>query len=298
MHILITGGTGFVGQNLSRFFLDRGDRVTSIGLRTGPGPMDHGQHERISADTTRKGPWLDALKDADVVINLAGKTIFNRWTRACKQMLHESRILTTRNLVETLPENQNLVFCSASATGFYGNGGERLLTETSPRGDDFLAGVTCDWEAEAFRAREKGARVVAMRFGIVLGRNGGILAKMIPAFRLGIGGALGDGRQWFPWIHISDLAAAVQFAIETPTLDGPVNCCSPRPVRNREFAAALGRTLNRPSFMPAPGFMIRLVLGEFGSAILCSQRALPEKLSDHGFQFSYPDIDAALADLV
>jgi len=298
MRILITGGTGFVGQHLSQFFLDRGNRVTAVGPRPGRNPIDHRQFDYIPADTTRKGPWCDTLKDTDVLINLAGKTIFKRWTPTYKQKIYDSRIVTTRNLVEALPENTDLVFCSASATGFYGSADERMLCEDASPGDDFLAEVGQDWEKEAFRAREKGARVVTMRFGIVLGRNGGILAKMVPAFRFRVGGPLGNGRQWFPWIHMRDLAAAFMFAIETPDLDGPLNCCSPNPVRNREFADALGRALRKPAFMPAPGFLIRLALGELGSALLCSQRVIPKKLLAHGFQFQYPDIDAAVADLV
>ena len=298
MKILITGGMGFVGQYLCRFFLARGARVAAVGLRPSQNSIDHENFQYLSADTTRKGVWVDALADADAVVNLAGKTIFRPWTKRYKQAIYDSRILTTRNLVESLPDNSQAVLCSTSATGYYGNGGEDILTESAPNGTDFLAKVGRDWEAEALQAEKKGLRVVIARFSIVLGENGGILGKMVPAFRYFLGGPLGSGRQWFPWIHMADLTAALGYLIETPGLKGIFNLCSPNPVRNRDFVRALAAVLNRPAFMPAPAFLIRLFMGELGGALLCSQRAVPRRLLQTDFRFQFPVIEGALRDIV
>ena len=297
MKILITGGMGFIGQHVSHFFLNRGAQVTAIGLRPSQNLISHEHFSYLSADTTRKGAWLETLKDTNAVINLAGKTIFKPWTQRYKQSIHDSRILTTRNLVDGLPENKEIVLCSTSATGYYGEGGEDILTEASPNGVDFLAKIGRDWEAEALRAEKKGIRVVISRFGIVLGENGGILGKMMPAFRYYLGGPLGNGRQWFPWIHMADLTTAIGYLVEDRDLRGPFNLCSPNPVRNRDFVRALAKVLKRPAFMPAPAFMIRLFMGELGSAILCSQRATPQELIQSGFRFQYPDIEEALRNI-
>lgn len=296
--ILITGGLGFIGKHLTRFFLDSGHQVRVTGLRPRQQLFDHVNFQYISADTTREGAWQKMLADTDIVINLAGKSIFRRWTQKYKKQIYDSRILTTRNLVDAFPADRKLIFCSASAVGYYGDGGDRVLAETASSGSDFLADVSRAWEAEAARAEKKGARVSIARFGIVLGSDEGILAKMIPAFRLFVGGPLGDGRQWFPWIHIGDLVSAFQFVIENEKLQGPVNFCSPHPVTNIQFVKTLAHLLNRPAWMPVPACLLRLVMGEFGSAILNSQRAVPERLSTSGFQFRFPDIESALADIV
>jgi uncharacterized protein (TIGR01777 family) len=298
MKVLITGGLGFIGRHLCNLFLSRGEQVTAVGFRSQQNSISHDSFDYISADTSQKGPWLEALEDSDVVINLAGKTIFKRWTETYKQLIYDSRILTTRNLVEAMPENKEIVFCSTSATGYYGAGGENILSEDSPNGDDFLATVGRDWESEALRAEKKGIRVVITRFSIVLGQDGGIMAKMMPAFRSFLGGPLGDGRQWFPWMHMDDLLSAFVFLIENQKLRGAFNLCSPNPVRNQDFVRALGRVLKRPAFMPAPAFMIRLLMGELGAVIMCSQRAVPQRLLEHGFHFEYPDIEAAIKNII
>jgi hypothetical protein len=254
----------------------------------------HKGYRFIAADTTRPGRWQRNLAKIDAVINLSGRSIFGRWTEAVKNEIRESRILTTRHLVEGLTAQSGATFISASGVGFYGSRGDDILTEDEPAGDDFLARLSVDWEAEARIAAEKGARVVLARFGVVLGAGGGALDQMIPAFKRFVGGPIGGGRQWFPWIHLEDLIAAVHFALEHPDISGPVNLCAPNPVLNRDLAAALGRVLNRPAFMPAPAFMIRMVLGEFAEVLLGSQRAIPQKLQEHRFVFHYPDIEAAL----
>jgi uncharacterized protein (TIGR01777 family) len=193
---------------------------------------------------------------------------------------------------------KNKVLFSTSAVGYYGFHGDEELTEHSPPGNDFLARTAVEWEEEALKAREKGSRVVMTRFGIVLGEKGGALSQMIPLFRNFVGGPIGSGRQWFSWIHMEDLTEAFVFLMRQPEVSGPVNVCSPNPIRNRDLAKALGKALNRPSFVPAPGFMIKLVLGEFGSVILEGQRVIPKRLVKDGFTFKYPDIGEALENIV
>lgn len=300
MKIFITGGSGFVGRSLSAFLLDRGHCVIAVGYRLRTigdlTPSDH--FEYLRADTTQKGPWQKELNEADAVINLAGLTIFKRWSRRYKQRIYDSRIRTTRHIVEALEPDRQRVLCSASAIGYYGNRDDDILTETEPPGNDFLATVSRDWESEALAAKEKSCRVVTARFGIVLGKSGGALSKMIPAFKAYAGGPIGSGKQWFSWIHMEDLTAALLFTMENRKLAGPVNFCAPNPVRNRDLATSLGRCLNRPAVVPAPTFMIRALLGEMGSTLLASQRVIPEKLTESGFTFRYPDIDKAIDEIV
>jgi uncharacterized protein (TIGR01777 family) len=298
MNIFITGGLGFVGRRLSNMFLQNGHRVTATGRTENPDLIDHPAFGYIAADTTRGGDWQTKLSDQQLVVNLAGKSIFTLWTAKTKRQIYDSRILTTRNLVRALPPDGKTTLCSASAVGYYGDRGEDILTEDEPPGDDFLAKVGRDWESEALKAEANGSRVVLMRFGIVLDREGGAMAKMIPAFRMFVGGPLGDGSQWFPWIHRDDLVEACRFAVDNEDVRGPLNFCAPEPVRNKELARTLGKKLSRPAVMPAPAFMIKTLLGEFGQVLLCSQRAKPEKLVRNGFNFHYPDLDAALDEIV
>jgi uncharacterized protein (TIGR01777 family) len=298
MKILITGGSGFVGSNLADFLISKGHQVTAIGRSEPQHRFDRENYHFVAADTTRKGPWQKELADADAVVNLAGATIFKRWTEKYKKKIYDSRILTTRNVVEALPSGTKLTLCSASGAGYYGSRGDDVLKEDERPGRDFLAGVSMDWEKEALRASAKGARVAVLRFGVVLGKNGGAMSKLIPAFKLFVGGPLGDGHQWFPWLHLDDLMAAMVFVFEHPEVSGPLNFCAPNPVRNCELAQTLGEVLSRPSFLPAPAFMIRLAMGEFGDVFLGSQRTVPAKLLNHGFSFQYPDIRGAIEAIV
>ena len=298
MNVFITGGLGFVGRNLSNFLLQKGNRITAVGLSKNPELIDHPDFRYISANTTQTGAWQQELGDQQVIINLAGRSIFKRWTDGYKKQIVDSRILTTRNLVSALPTGSQMVFCSTSAVGYYGSRGEEVLTEEAAPGDDFLAEVGKRWEQEARQAEAKGIRVVLTRFGIILDRDGGAMAKMIAAFRFFLGGPLGNGEQWFPWIHMHDLLSAFQFIIENSGVNGPVNFCAPQPVRNKELAAKLGTALNRPAFMPAPAFMIKLLMGEFGESLLNSQRAVPDKLEKLGFKFKYANMDSALGEIV
>lgn len=298
MKVLITGGLGFVGTQLSIRLLGRGHQVTVVDHSPEPRaytPQDVGY---VSADTSIKGAWQEHVSHQDAVINLAGASIFTRWDKKTKQLIYESRILTTRNVVEAMPEKRGTVLCSTSAVGYYGHRGDEELTEDDTPGGDFLAKVCIDWENEARKAIGKGVRVAITRFGIVLGKTGGALGKMIPAFKKFVGGPLGTGDQWFSWIHMEDLLNAFMFVFEKQDISGPVNFCSPNPVRNRDLAKTLGRILSRPSVVKTPAFMLRLVLGEFGSVLLEGQRVIPAQLVKHGFTFHYPEIMGALQEVV
>ena len=297
MKILITGGLGFIGSNLSDYLLEKGHAVIAVGRAATQNRINSNRYQYISADTTQPGDWQHALSDVDGVVNLAGKSIFKRWSESHKKAIYNSRILTTRNVVQALPAGQAVTLCSASGAGYYGNRGNALLKEDEKPGDDFLASVSVDWEAEALKATAKGIRVAVMRFGVVLGK-GGALAKMIPAFKFFMGGPIGSGTQWFPWMHLTDLMAAILFIFENPQISGPLNFCAPNAVTNRELAKILGDALGRPAVMPAPAFIIRKVLGEFGNVLLDGQHTIPDRLTGHGFQFRYPDIKSAIQAVV
>ncbi|RJP81090.1 MAG: TIGR01777 family protein [Desulfobacteraceae bacterium] len=295
LKILITGGTGFVGSALSRSLLEKNHQVSAIGTSPSHPLADQENFHYVSADTTQKGKWQDLVPESDVIINLAGRNIFHYWTKAYKNQIYETRVRTTRNLVDALPGQNEVTLCSASAAGYYGNRSDQILTENTEPGSDFLATVCVDWEKEAFQAEIKGSRVITMRFGVVLGPGGGALQKMVPAYKMFVGGPLGDGEQWFPWIHIQDLMAAVSFIIHKPEIHGPVNFTAPGTIQNHMFAKALARALKRPSFFKTPAFLIKTVMGELGESFLSSQKAIPEKLGKHGFHFTYPNISAALS---
>ena len=298
MKILVAGASGFIGSYLTGFMLKRAHHVIGVARSQPKQEILDPNYRFIAADTTLPGPWQDSLADVEAVINLAGRTIFGRWNPAVKTEIRESRIRTTRHVVQGLPSGKPAVLINASGVGHYGNRGDEVLAEEASAGDDFLARLSGDWEQEALAAEAKGARVVLTRFGVVLGKGGGAMAQMIPAFKSFLGGPLGNGRQWFPWIHIEDLAEAMQFLIDRPEISGPVNVCAPEPVRNRDFAAALGRALKRPAVMPAPAFMVRLALGEFAEVLLGSQRAIPQKLLRHQFRFRHAHIRSALDSIV
>jgi uncharacterized protein (TIGR01777 family) len=232
----------------------------------------------------------------DGVVNLAGESIAGRWSDEKKRRLRESRIAGTRRLVEAiaLAAERPTVLVSVSAVGYYGDRGEEALTEDSDPGGDFLAQLCQEWEAEAQRAEGLGLRVARLRLGVVLDRNGGALAQMLAPFRLGAGGPLGSGRQWFPWIHRADVVGLFRFALERAEAAGPINAAAPELVRQGEFAEALGRALHRPAFVPTPAFALRLLFGEFAGTLLGSQRVLPERAEALGYAFRFPQIEPAL----
>lgn len=300
MKIFIAGGTGFIGSHLIRKFLAEGHEVTALARspqRIGRLPQDV---NIITGSPVRKGDWQQRVAGHQIIINLAGQNIFTRWTKGNKKLIRDSRIYATRNIVEALPRqpNQAVTLINCSAAGYFGFCGDEEKTEEAQPGSDFLARVCVEWEDEAAKGEKAGVRVLTTRFGVVLGPHGGALAKMLPAFKLGIAGRLGTGRQWFPWIHIEDLVAAIAFLIAHEEIRGPVNVCAPNPVRNKEFTNILGKILHRPTILPVPALLARLVLGELSSVVLEGNRMVPEKLKTHGFVFKFPDLTSALRDII
>ncbi len=300
MKTLIIGGNGFVGSHLTPFLSQKGFDITVMARRPERGAALPAEVKTLAADATKPGAWQAEVAQFDLLINLAGVTVFKRWDESYKQLLRDTRILSTRHLVEGIPTDpeRKIILINTSGAGIYGPTGDEKLTESAPHGSDFLSNLARDWEAEAYKAGEKGVRVVTTRFGIILGKGGGALAQMTLPFRFFVGGPIGNGQQWVPWMHVHDLCRAELFLIENPGIQGPVNFSAPEPVRNVDLGKAIGRALKRPSFMPAPGFMIKLALGEFGSVVLEGQRAVPEVLLENGFRFDFPTIDEALEDLL
>jgi uncharacterized protein (TIGR01777 family) len=293
MRIAIAGGTGFLGRALSDRLRGRGDDVRILSRQpSAPGQVQWDPRQPA-------GAWTDEIGAADAVINLAGEPVDRgRWTEARKNVLVDSRVTATRAIVAAMAARESrATLLNASAVGFYGSRGSEIVTEDSQPGDDFLARLCREWESEALAASPRG-RVVLLRTGLVLDARGGALSRLLLPFRLGVGGALGDGQQYWPWIHREDWVSLVLFAIDHSVLSGPVNLSAPNPVTNREFSRVLAQVLRRPSFLPAPAFALRLVLGEMAEAmVLGGQRAVPAKAQSAGFSFAFTDLAKALEDL-
>jgi uncharacterized protein len=298
--ILISGSTGLVGSAVVDHLTHQGHAVTRlVRARTKLPRQVTGLRELPQVLWNPQSGLLNSrAADVDAVIHLAGASIAGRrWTPAWKHELRESRVTATRNLVASLQQLQRRlqVFIAASAIGYYGNPGDEELTEASVPGNDFLARLTVDWEAEAARASEFAARVVILRFGIILARQGGALPRMALPFYFGFGGKIGPGTQWMSWVALEDIVGIVAFALDANLLSGPANAVSPNPVRNSEFSSTLGRVLHRPAIFPTPAFGLRLALGEMADALLlASQRVYPEKLQNLGYRFLYTDLESAL----
>ncbi|MDZ7698093.1 MAG: TIGR01777 family oxidoreductase [Deltaproteobacteria bacterium] len=299
MRIFMTGGKGFVGSMLTETFCRKGHDVTVLTRTVRPDTQTKEGVTLIEGDPTRPGPWQEKVAGHDVIVNLAGEPVFKRWSKAAKERIRSSRIETTRNLVDALPDaSEEVSLLSTSAVGYYGFRGDDRLDETNSPGDDFLASVCTAWEAAAKEAEKKGARVVICRFGIVLGQGGGALEKMVPIFKKGMGSPLGNGKQWVSWIHEQDLAGIFVFLLENPGISGPVNCTAPNPVTNKEMTRILGDVLNRPTAMPAvPAFVVRALMGESSSLYLNGQKVLPKNLLEAGFSFRFTELESALRDL-
>ena len=299
MKTLVTGGTGMVGPRLLRM-LDQ-PVVLSRNPERAREKVGHLAGRIIRWDPMAGPPPAEAFAGVEAVFHLAGESVAEgRWTAAQKARIRDSRVVGTRNLVQGIAQvsDRPRVLVSASAVGYYGDRGEEELTESASPGRDFLADVCVAWEKEALAAEKLGVRVVTERTGIVLGAGGGALAKMLTPFKLGAGGPLGNGRQWMPWVHVSDLARLYLHAAEHESIRGPMNAVAPHPVRNSEFTKALGRQLRRPAFMPAPYLGLRLLFGEFAQVLFASQRVVPQVALDTGFTFQYPDIAAALKEIL
>lgn len=293
MKILISGSHGLVGQALIKGLVEDGHEVCPLVRRErAVGSCEVNWHpERRSIDQQH-------LEGFQAVVHLAGESIASgRWTDAKKRAIRDSRVVGTTILSDALAglSSPPKAFISASAIGFYGNRHDELLTEQSGPGKDFLADVCKEWEAATLPAKEKGIRVVLSRFGIILDSEGGALAKMLPPFRMGVGGKMGDGKQWMSWIALDDVTGALRFALNNESLSGPVNLVAPQPVTNAEFTKALGEALGRPSLFPLPSFAARLAFGEMADALLLtSQKVAPQVLEQANFKFKYPSLDQAL----
>jgi uncharacterized protein (TIGR01777 family) len=296
MHILLTGGTGLIGRQLCRHWLSQGHRLTVLS-RT-PDKV-----AKICGAQVRGVALFEDLgqEPVDAIINLAGAPIADRpWTSKRKALLWSSRITLTETLLAWLEtrEQKPQILISGSAIGWYGDGGERELTEASPPViDDFASQLCIAWEETAQRAEALGIRVILIRTGLVLSAEGGFLSRLLLPFKLGLGGPIGNGRQWMPWIHINDQIALIDFLLHRNGASGPYNACAPKPVRNREFAKTLAGVLHRPSFMPMPALALKVGLGELSLLLLGGQKAVPARLLEAGFTFQFTDLRAALDDL-
>ncbi len=293
MNILITGGTGFIGSALSQQLLARHHQVTVLSRKPeavakicGPSVRAIGGIEELSA----KDDW-------QAIINLAGAPIFAaRWAPERKRLIRDSRINLTAGLVSYMSamDTKPAVFISGSAIGYYGDQGDQTLTEPAPAGTDFSGQLCQDWEQAAQAAEKLGVRVCLMRTGLVIGPGGGLLQRMLLPFKLGLGGRIGNGRQWMSWIHRNDWIAIAAAMLENPAMQGPYNATAPNPLTNAEFTQTLAACLNRPALLPAPAGVLKMLLGEMSELVLGSQRVLPERLLAQGFSFQYPELAAAI----
>lgn len=305
MRVFVTGGTGLVGTRLIARLEKRQDKVYLLTRRPEFARQKFGPTITvIDGDPTQPGKWMDSISECDAVINLAGENVFaRRWNEDFKSLLRSSRIKSTENVVSAMGRARSTngaprVLINASAIGYYGFHHDEELAESDPPGDDFLARLCVEWEEAARAAESGGVRVALVRVGVVLDKEGGALAKLLTPFKLFAGGPAGSGRQWMSWIHHDDLVSLFLLPLEKPEVSGPLNGTSPNPLTNREFARALGRALGRPSFMPTPGFGLRILLGEVSEVVVKGQRVLPRKALAHGFSFRFAEIDAALADVL
>lgn len=297
MNITITGASGLIGRRLLKLLAADGHTLHVLSRHAGTN-LPNGV--RLSSWDPIKGePPLDALRGADAVIHLAGEPVAQRWTDHSKRLIRESRIAGTANLVRTFGKLSPppAVLISASAIGYYGSRGDEVLTEASTPGSDFLADVCVGWEQAAQAAEALGVRVVRLRTGMLLDARGGALAKMLPPFKMGLGGPIAGGRHWTSWIHAEDLVGIIRWALTAP-VRGPVNGVAPNPVTNADFTKALAAVLNRPAVFPVPALALKALYGEMAEVVLASQHVLPKAAETGGFRFRFPDLPAALADVL
>jgi len=296
MKILITGATGLIGTPLQKSLRARGHELLLASRKP---PKDDSY---VQWDIEKGFTEPERLEGVDAVIHLAGESVSGlRWTDEKKKAIRDSRVIGTRNIVDTISDlkQRPRVLIAASAIGFYGDRGDEELTETSKPGKNFLAEVSREWESEARRAEDSGVRTVLLRTGIVLSKDGGALGTMLTPFKFGLGGVIGDGKQWMSWISLDDHIEVINFALENESIRGAVNSVSPNPVRNQEFTAVMGDVLYRPTFIPVPEFAVHLAFGEMGEALLLdSMKVIPKRLLDAGFKFKFPDLKKAIENAV
>ena len=296
MNITLTGATGLVGSRVVAALLAAGNKLHVLGRRrSGKLP----ETVAFSAWDAASAPPPESLVDADAIIHLAGEPVAQRWNDDVKRRIRESRVNGTHNLVQAiskLPQKPAVLIC-ASAVGYYGSRGDDMLPEDAAPGSDFLSQVCVDWEKEATAAEQFGLRVVRVRIGVVLDGRGGALQRMLPPFKLGLGGRIGSGRQWISWIHLDDLAGIFRFALENP-VSGPINGVAPYPVTNADFTKALAAAVHRPAIFPVPLLALKLMFGEMSEVLLASQRVQPRQAETAGFRYKFPQLEPALSDLL
>jgi len=294
MKIVLTGASGFIGARLRAHLIERGHELVCLSRRAAARPGWY------AWDPASGPPPQAALLGAGAVIHLAGEPVAQRWNAEVKRRILSSRVQGTHSLVHALgamPVRPGVLVC-ASAIGYYGSRGDEILPESAAPGGDFLSEVCSAWERAAQAAAELGLRVVSPRIGVVLDPAGGALAQMLPLFRVGLGGPIAGGQAWTSWIHLNDLVRLIAWAVEHPAVCGPVNAVTPNPVRNEAFTRALGAALHRPAFFPVPALALKLLYGEMAGVVLASQRVAPQRAVQSGFQFNWPELDAALGDLL
>jgi uncharacterized protein (TIGR01777 family) len=295
MRVFLTGATGFIGHALTSRLLGMHHHVIAWVRDVEKARAALGSDiELVSAGSDLGEP----ISRADAIVNLAGESIFGRWTSARKRAIVESRVNLTRAIANAVSRSASrpTVFISGSAVGYYGDRGDEIVDDDAPPGDDFLATLCREWEAAALGA--SGTRVFIVRTGIVLGKNGGALPNMVMPFRFGMGGPIGSGRQYVPWIHLDDYLAIIMAALEDDRMRGPMIAAAPKPVTSRDLAKAIGAVLHRPSFMPVPAIALRILLGEAAAMLLTGQRVRPRRLEELGFKWRFSTIEAALSDLL
>ena len=297
MRVAVSGATGTIGRALVDELRERGDEVTALSRDAERASQSLGVPAERWAAPTEEPPPAAALSGHDAVVHLIGETIAQRWSDEAKREIRDSRVLSTRNLVTGLRDlpaaDRPRVLVSQSGAGFYGERDDEPLDESAPAGDDFVARMVVEWEAEASAAAELGLRVALTRTGPVLS-EGGALGKMLPFFKMGLGGPVAGGRQYFPWVHLDDVIGAMLFCLNTDTASGPLNVTAPEPVTNREFSRALGRVLHRPAFAPVPGLAVKTLYGEMAMIVTTGQRAIPARLTELGYSFRRPELEDAL----
>lgn len=299
MHVFLMGGTGFLGSHLAHYLHGQGHTLSLLVRSEKKKGMFPSDCEVIGGDPLQAGPWQESAAKADVVVNLVGKNIFARWTEQEKEQIYTTRIEATRMAVQAAAQSDSPpALINANAVGYYDPTREEVATENAPPGENFLSRVSIDWQSEALKAEKHGSRVVILRIAPPLSKDGGALASMLPPFRMGLGGRLGNGKQPFPWIHLTDFVRAVEFLAQNQEVSGPANICAPEIVSNAEFTKALAKTLHRPALFPVPSLALKLALGELSQMLLQAPKAKPEVLLENGFEFRFPSIAMALQDIL